>query len=102
MCVYDRRSGSACRQGGVRGIVGQFSYPLLFSKASVVGASYKRRYTSISHANVEGDLEKRGRKGKCAIESSGGVGRLEVDGGGGGVIGGCIKQWRRRCEVAAL
>lgn len=73
-----------CRQGGVGGIVGQFSYPLLFSKASVVGASYKRRYTSISHANVEGDLEKRGRKGKCAIESSGGVGRLDVDGGGWG------------------
>lgn len=41
----------------------------LFLKASVVGASYKRRYTSDSHANVEGDLEKRGRKGKCAIES---------------------------------
>lgn len=43
--------------------------PLSFLKASVVGASYKRRYTSNSHANVEGDLEKRGRKGKCAIES---------------------------------
>lgn len=46
--------------------------PLLspfFLKAGVVGASYKRRYTSDSHANVEGDLEKRGRKGKCAIES---------------------------------
>lgn len=45
------------------------SPPLSFLKASVVGASYKRRYTSNSHANVEGDLEKRGRKGKCAIES---------------------------------
>lgn len=43
--------------------------PSLSLKASVVGASYKRRYTSDSHANVEGDLEKRGRKGKCAIES---------------------------------
>lgn len=49
---------------------GVVAVPLLsFSKASVVGASYKRRYTSNSHANVEGDLEKRGRKGKCAIES---------------------------------
>lgn len=46
-----------------------FSPPFFFPKASVVGASYKRRYTSNSHANAEGDLEKRGRKGKCAIES---------------------------------
>lgn len=40
------------------------SSPPLFSKASVVGASYKRRYTSNSHANGEGDLEKRGEKGE--------------------------------------
>lgn len=37
---------------------------LCFLKAGVVGASYKRRYTSDSHANGEGDLEKRGRMGE--------------------------------------
>lgn len=61
VCVGDdvRRRGCSCGS----------SPPLSVSKASVVGASYKRRYTSNSHANVEGDLEERGRKGKCAIES---------------------------------
>lgn len=61
------------RNDVVAGGGGHVAVPLLslslFLKASVVGASYKRRYTSDSHANVEGDLEKRGRKGKCAIES---------------------------------
>lgn len=47
-----------------------------FPKASVVGASYKGRYTSNSHANGGGDLEKKGgwagggrERGNVAIES---------------------------------
>lgn len=60
---------AVCVEGGRAGVL-LGSFPTLsLSKASVVGASYKRRYTSNSHANVESDLEKRGRKGKCAIES---------------------------------
>lgn len=38
--------------GGIEGgCIWGSSSPLSFSKASVVGASYKRRYTSDSHAN---------------------------------------------------
>lgn len=50
--------------GGRGDTVADTLLSLCFLKADVVGASYKRRHTSDSHANGEGDLEKRGRMGE--------------------------------------
>lgn len=68
-------------EGGVGLSWGSPPTTLLGGRGGGGSASYKRRYTSDSHANAVGDLERGEKRGNVLLKGSGGMeGGMEEEG----------------------